>query len=556
MISPDFLNLARKSYQEFFWVRIDRGANLERRHSDCGNRRTGEHGRIRSLPSKNQRKRSVGHTQVRRIHLPNSRELSGRDHEFREPTWRRRQTVGSVKVSVENFKANRKASTDRIKRWRWSPKTLVDSRCLHLSSLHWTSCSALCAERRNIPYSTETHCVTRSTQTNLDVMQEKRIDDYWDLDENRSLSDSWWGCTKIHSIERRTSKRIFVVRWETDKGSNDNQTRHCVASSMHQNWEAAQNREEQEWANGKPKLDNARRLRNIYFIDLEDEKYKETMKNARRKLEVPMDEAFRCKKRATHSSGSQEIVARPKFIQQGSKDERRLKSGISWIHRSMSGTISTKRSRRPHSIQKVQVNESSPFGSQMYSMPQVAKIPDAKAAVDNEWNKLKTISAWQLKKVKSKKVALQEAQKGQKESPLCYIDGHVLSQECGVRTAVSNIQRSSRTSWWCCKRRLWSLYSLHWTRLDCFTKDRSKGNGVMARLPECNGQAAHAISAYTQVKMEDAPKLLRIPKLECRDILDTSSTPIQGVSTHWGCLYYNWGILSRNPGQSHIPERL
>ena len=26
-----------------------------------------------------------------------------------------------------------------------------------------------------------------------------------------------------------------------------------------------------------------------------------------------------------------------------------------------------------------------------------------------------------------------------------------------------------------------------------------------------------------------------------------------GVSPHWGCLYYNWGILSRNPGQSHIP---
>ena len=31
---------------------------------------------------------------------------------------------------------------------------------------------------------------------------------------------------------------------------------------------------------------------------------------------------------------------------------------------------------------------------------------------------------------------------------------------------------------------------------------------------------------------------------------------IQGVSPHWGCLYYNWGILSRNPGQSHISERL
>ena len=30
---------------------------------------------------------------------------------------------------------------------------------------------------------------------------------------------------------------------------------------------------------------------------------------------------------------------------------------------------------------------------------------------------------------------------------------------------------------------------------------------VIARLPDCDGQAADAVSAYTQIKMEDAPKL-------------------------------------------------
>ena len=34
---------------------------------------------------------------------------------------------------------------------------------------------------------------------------------------------------------------------------------------------------------------------------------------------------------------------------------------------------------------------------------------------------------------------------------------------------------------------------------------------VIARLPGCAGQAADAVSAYTQVKMEDAPSLLKIP---------------------------------------------
>ena len=40
-----------------------------------------------------------------------------------------------------------------------------------------------------------------------------------------------------------------------------------------------------------------------------------------------------------------------------------------------------------------------------------------------------------------------------------------------------------------------------------------------SRLPGCAGQAADAVSAYTQVKMEDAPTLLRIPKSECPDIM-------------------------------------
>ena len=41
---------------------------------------------------------------------------------------------------------------------------------------------------------------------------------------------------------------------------------------------------------------------------------------------------------------------------------------------------------------------------------------------------------------------------------------------------------------------------------------------IISRLPGCAGQAADAVSAYTQEKMEDAPKLLKIPKSECPDI--------------------------------------
>ena len=41
---------------------------------------------------------------------------------------------------------------------------------------------------------------------------------------------------------------------------------------------------------------------------------------------------------------------------------------------------------------------------------------------------------------------------------------------------------------------------------------------IISRLPGCDGQADDAVSAYTQVKMEDAHKFLKIPKSECPDI--------------------------------------
>ena len=46
----------------------------------------------------------------------------------------------------------------------------------------------------------------------------------------------------------------------------------------------------------------------------------------------------------------------------------------------------------------------------------------------------------------------------------------------------------------------------------------AKVRDIISRLLGCAGQAADAVSAYTQVKMEDAPKLLKIPKSECPDI--------------------------------------
>ena len=41
---------------------------------------------------------------------------------------------------------------------------------------------------------------------------------------------------------------------------------------------------------------------------------------------------------------------------------------------------------------------------------------------------------------------------------------------------------------------------------------------VIARLRDCDEQRTDAVSAYTQVKLADTPRLLRIPKSECPDV--------------------------------------
>ena len=54
-------------------------------------------------------------------------------------------------------------------------------------------------------------------------------------------------------------------------------------------------KEKQKWSNKKLHLENARKLRGIYFIDPEDKEFKETIKNARKKLETSVAPAMPCK---------------------------------------------------------------------------------------------------------------------------------------------------------------------------------------------------------------------------------------------------------------------
>ena len=146
------------------------------------------------------------------------------------------------------------------------------------------------------------------------------------------------------------------------------------------------------------------------------------------------------------------------------------------------------------------------------------KIPATKAAVDKEWEKLEKIPAWNLTKVRSKSEVIDEARtKGAKVHfaslmDICHLKNAELEtqhQKYKGRVVLrGDIVKDDSGSY--------AVFTEQGSSASQMTA--AKVMDIISRLPGCAGQAADAVSAYTQVKMEDAPSLLKIPKSECPDI--------------------------------------
>ena len=136
-------------------------------------------------------------------------------------------------------------------------------------------------------------------------------------------------------------------------------------------------KEKQKLSNEKLHLDNARKLRGIYFIDPENKELKETIKNAREKLETSTAPAMLCKimKKNCGSGASNKIKTRLACILEASESAR-LRVGESLpIHHEdhIAGRKGNNSLQHENLVHK------------FIPMPQAIKIPAAKAALDKEW---------------------------------------------------------------------------------------------------------------------------------------------------------------------------
>ena len=118
---------------------------------------------------------------------------------------------------------------------------------------------------REEPCSTKKIDVSRSTHTNLDVKQEKRIDDCWNIDGSRNLSDPWTGFTQFTPLEEKSSRRICVVRGERlTRKQLTSRPDHLWPELWQSMGKHAKLKEKQKWSDEKIHLENARKLRGIY----------------------------------------------------------------------------------------------------------------------------------------------------------------------------------------------------------------------------------------------------------------------------------------------------
>ena len=92
---------------------------------------------------------------------------------------------------------------------------------------------------------------------------------------------------------KKPSWRIYVVRVEINKTTAYIQARSFSARTLGKMGKNATLKEKQKWSNEKLHLENAGKLRGIYFIDPEEE-FRETIKNARKKLETSVAPAMPC----------------------------------------------------------------------------------------------------------------------------------------------------------------------------------------------------------------------------------------------------------------------
>ena len=299
-INQDFINLARTLCQEsilgMHWSRW----SLDRRHFVADIEELEKMGASENFPRRIDAKGVLTSQKGEEFMFPiadGAAKLSGRDYEFREPTLRREQAVRSEDLSGElqgelgepqptESKDDAEARPDFwsiqgdfICRYHNEPRVLQ----LHMP------------KEETFPFPMKYIDVTRSTHRDLDVMQEQCIDDYWNVDSNRSLSDSCRGSQNSLHWKKHIPSDFCGLGGDCQKFKR---LRDQIMYGLKYWAKLGKQLRVENNKNGKTRSQNSTMLDDwenlLYWSGWR--RYTETLQNTRKKLVMPMGTAMPCKK--------------------------------------------------------------------------------------------------------------------------------------------------------------------------------------------------------------------------------------------------------------------
>ena len=107
--------------------------------------------------------------------------------------------------------------------------------------------------------------VSRTTHTILDVKQERRIDDYWNIDGPRDLSDPWTGFTQFTLLEEKPPNGYVWSRGRLTRKQLTSRSDHLWPELWEEMGKNAKLKEKPKWSHEKIHLDNARKFARDLF---------------------------------------------------------------------------------------------------------------------------------------------------------------------------------------------------------------------------------------------------------------------------------------------------
>ena len=245
--------------------------------------------------------------------------------------------------------------------------------------------------------------VIRTTYTDIGTPAENRIQDYWNMQGERVLSDTWVGKTVIPILRKPPPPGWTVIYGRPTKIQTTQRPGNLWPEVWRDMGDAQKRKARERWAIEEPLQKEARDLRGIYVVPADDKEYDALLKELEVKLALPKPPAMPvlAKEQGESLCGAGLPLSNLKKAKALNDELFRQRS----FHvTSPNGQPHVERiAPRGHASEEWFACVHTPL-----PIPKALRIPAAKEALEKEWRKLEIKKAWDVSKVAPKAKVLRE----------------------------------------------------------------------------------------------------------------------------------------------------